>query len=47
MLSEMPLLSALSALPWCDRADRQIHSDMLAHLLELWEKHDHDKDDQM
>jgi NADH dehydrogenase FAD-containing subunit len=25
----------------------QIHSDMLAHLLELWDEHDLDKDDQM
>jgi len=28
-------------------ADPKIHSDMLAHLLELWDEHDLDKDDQM
>jgi NADH dehydrogenase len=30
-----------------DGRSRQIHSDMLAHLLELWEAHDLDKDDQL
>jgi hypothetical protein len=25
----------------------QIHSDMLAHLLELWDRYDTDKDDNM
>ena len=33
--------------PRSKHSSRQIHSDMLAHLLELWDAHDLDKDDQM
>ena len=46
-IGDASTVSTSPALLSWSSTDYQIHSDMLAHLLELWDEHDLDKDDQM